>query len=655
MHPQPQANRTAANRTAARRRPSWAPLLRAEVRYLLDLLVLSAAFFGALWLRFEELRIDYLIQLPLVVLVQMLTLWLGGTYNFLWRFIGLAELRTFVQSAVASTLGLLALRLGLPDSLQDFRVPLSVILFDAVLAYGGLLGIRVMRRVIYERFEQHLARDEQPSRQRKRVLLVGAGRAGVMAVRELGGQPRGASLEMVGFLDDDPRKLGSVIQGLKVLGTTEQLTELVQEQGIDEVLITMVRVSGETIQRIHESCRKEKIEVRIMPGLWEILEGRKHVSRFREVKIEDVLGRDEIELDESGLEELLTGKRVMVTGAGGSIGGELARQVLMHDPARLLLVDRAEPVLFQIHCDLLEIWKSRDEGADDPDAPAANPLLPLVADIGDPARMRSILWQERPEVILHAAAHKHVPLMEDCPGEAVKNNALATHRLGRLAGELGVERFVLISTDKAVRPTSIMGASKRLAELFVLDLDRRYDTRYLAVRFGNVLGSTGSVVPLFQKQIDRGGPVSVTHRDMVRYFMTIPEASRLVLNAAAMGQGGELFVLDMGSPVKILDLARSMIRLAGLEPEVDIPIVFVGMRPGEKLREELELGNESLESTHHPKIFVGRLHAPDSETLAEARHELEDCCHDDRPVRLRALLGRLVPEATLPEDAPTTP
>lgn len=642
-------------RELRRRRPPWAPLLRTEVRYFIDLLVLSAAFFGALLLRFEAVRADYLIQLPLVVLVQMLALRICGIYSFLWRFIGLAELRAFVVCAAVSTSTLLALRFFMPDSLRDFRVPITVILFDAFLAYGGLLGIRVLRRVIYEKFEQHLDRGDSMHRPRKRVLLVGAGRAGVMAVRELQGQPQGAGLEMIGFLDDDPRKQGTKIQGLRVLGTTDELASLVEEHDIHEVLLTMVRVGGETITRIHDQCLELKVEVRIMPGLWEILEGRRHVTRFREVKIEDVLGRDEIELDESGLESLLAGKRVMVTGAGGSIGSELAHQVLLNDPERLLLVDRAEPSLFQAHCDLVAKWKNRERRPVEVEEDDPPPLVPLVADVGDEARMRSILWQERPQVILHAAAHKHVPLMEHCPGEAVKNNALATHRLGRLAGELGVERFVLVSTDKAVRPTSVMGASKRLAELFVLDLDRRFDTRYLAVRFGNVLGSTGSVVPLFQKQIDEGGPVTVTHRDMVRYFMTIPEASRLVLNAASMGQGGELLVLDMGSPVKILDLARAMIRLAGLEPEVDIPISFIGIRPGEKLYEELELGDESLEATHHPKIFVGRLQAPDAGALAEARRELEDCCNDDRPERLRPLLGRLVPEATFSEDAPATP
>ena len=634
---------------SGQRRPPWAPLLRVEVRYILDLLVLSGAYLAALLLRFDsfdQIPKGHLGQLPLVVLIQLSTLWIGGIYNFLWRFIGLAELRTFLQSAALSTFTLLALRLGLPESLQVFRVPISVIVFDAVLAYGGLLAIRIVRRMVYERFEQNLATEEaEPTRPRKRVLLVGAGRAGVMAARELRAQPNGGGFEIVGFLDDAPRKQNTIIHGVQVMGTTRDLARLVEEQSIEEVLLTMVRVSGSKIRNLHQECLDLGIEARIMPGLWEILQGRRDVSRFRKVRIEDVLGREEIRLDDNDLIELVRDRRVLVTGAGGSIGRELARQALLLGPERLILVDRAEPCLFQAACQLESLARGADrEGS----------VKALVADIADEARMRSILWEERPQLILHAAAHKHVPLMETSPTEAVKNNALGTHRLGDLAGQLGVERFVLISTDKAVRPTSIMGASKRLAELFVLDLDRRYDTRYLAVRFGNVLGSTGSVVPIFQEQIERGGPVTVTDPDMVRFFMTIPEASRLVLHAASMGEGGELFVLDMGTPVKIYDLAKDMIRLAGLEPERDVKIDFIGTRPGEKLYEELELGDENLSKTRHPKIFVGRLQAPEPEVLRTTREDLERCCVEGEAEPLRLLLSQLLPEATLDLPSPAT-
>lgn len=622
--------------------PFWTRHLRREVQYSLDLLVLIAAFVGAVWLRFLELPFQYLKQLPLVVLVQMMALLQGGVYRFVWRYIGLAELWSFVKAALGSlavvSLGfLLALRLGLTPDYQEWRVPISVAIVDTVLAFGGLLGIRLLRRSLYETYEKQAhVHPEDKAAQGSRTLLVGAGRAGVMAVRELVRQPR-QKLEILGFLDDDPRKKNSVIQGVKVLGTTADLEEVVRRFEVERVLLTMVRVPRESLRELVEECRRLGVKVRIMPGLFDILEGR--VTVFRKVQIEDLVGREPVQLEEDRLETFLAGKRLLITGAGGSIGSELARQCARYLPEWLCLVERSEAALFEAQQELLRRWPNLA-------------LEALVADVDDEERMRSILWHLRPQVVLHAAAHKHVPLMEHNPTEAIRNNALATQKLGHLAGELGVERFVLISTDKAVRPSSIMGASKRLAEIFIQAFDQQFTTRFSAVRFGNVLESTGSVVPIFRKQIERGGPVTVTHRDMERYFMTIQEASQLVLHTATLGQGGELFVLDMGEPVRIYDLACDMIRLAGYEPGQEIEIQFSGIRPGEKLREELQLGPEQLEKTYHPKISIGRLQPWRDRSIQTVLEELEQLVQAGEDAPVFTYLNELLPEARLKPPQP---
>jgi FlaA1/EpsC-like NDP-sugar epimerase len=358
------------------------------------------------------------------------------------------------------------------------------------------------------------------------------------------------------------------------------------------------------------------------------------LSRFRDVSSEDLLERAVVAVDERDLSRFLGGKTVMVTGAGGSIGSELCRQIARHGPSRLLLVERAEGALFNIDRELKGAW---------PDVP----VVPFLADVGDRARMQVLFAGHRPEIVAHAAAHKHVPMMELHPCEAIKNNVLATRVLAELAGDSGVECFILVSSDKAVRPSSVMGASKRFTELVVQELDRRYPTRYVAVRFGNVLGSAGSVIPLFREQIEAGGPVTVTHPDMTRYFMTVPEASSLVLEAAAMGQGGEIFVLDMGQPVKVLDLAKRLIELSGYKPFEDIPIVFTGVRPGEKLFEELSLKGEELAKTRHPKIFIGNIVGPRSEDLAAALARLGAVAEAGSPGEIRDFLNASLREARL--------
>jgi FlaA1/EpsC-like NDP-sugar epimerase len=406
-----------------------------------------------------------------------------------------------------------------------------------------------------------------------------------------------------GFIDDERAKLGrTVVPGRKVLGTTQDLPRLVSELKIDHIVITIANAPRYQIHRIVRLCEEIPVKVRIIPQLHEIIEGRLEISRIRDVQIEDLLGREPVELDTESIEQELTGKTVMVTGAGGSIGSELARQVKRFAPEKLLLVERAEFALFDIDHELR---------TNDPTVT----IVPLVADVGDESRMRSIFKHYRPQVVIHAAAHKHVPLMETHATEAVKNNVLNTRLLAELAGEFQAQAFVFVSTDKAVRPTSVMGATKRTAELMIQDLNRLHDTRYVAVRFGNVIGSAGSVIPIFTEQIRNGGPITITDKRMKRYFMTIPEAAQLVLQASVIGRGGEVFILHMGEPVKILDLAETLITLSGLKPYEDIEIVETGMRSGEKLYEELSFESEETIPTSHRKIFINKIATPEAETV----------------------------------------
>jgi len=634
------------------RRGPWRHVLHRRTQVLLDLAVLTAAFVLAYLLRFDfevpdKARLAGLTQLPAVVLLQFAVLLAVRAYSLVWRYIGIREIDTFVRAALYSAAPVLALRLFLPDAYSAWRVPLSVIVIDTVLAFGGLVALRVVRRMLYERFErQGRARDSLARNgkgRKKPVLLVGAGRAGVLAVREIVGRGD-MDIEPVGFVDDDPLKHGTVIHGLRVLGTTHDIPEIARRLPIDHVILTIADAAPESLRRIVEICERERLKVRSIPGLYELLQGKVAFSRFHDVDLEDLLGRDPVKLDVDALEAFLTGKTVMVTGAGGSIGSELARQIARFRPARLVLFERAEFALFDVDREIRGLWP--DLGVE-----------PVVGDVRDDERVRQVLAAVRPDVIFHAAAHKHVPLMESNPAEAVKNNVLGTDTLGRLAGEAGVEAFILISTDKAVRPTSVMGATKRVAELVVQDLDREIpDTRFLAVRFGNVLGSAGSVIEIFRDQISHGGPVTVTHPEMKRYFMTIPEAAQLVLQAGAMGEGGEIFVLDMGEPVRILDLAEKMITLSGFTPGEDIEIRVTGTRPGEKLFEEIGLDGEGMEKTRHPKIFIGRLNPHPTERLADAIVRLEDLAAAGRGAEIRAYLAALLPEASLtlegnPQDA----
>ena len=614
-------------------------LLTKRVQVVLDIVVLSGAFVAAYLFRFDFIlpaselgRLKW--QLPAIVLLQILCQWGWGIYRFVWRYIGLAEVRAFIGAALTCLCVLFVVRFGLPAMTVDFRVYGSIAFIDVGLAFTGTLGIRVFRRMIYESGERGGdANAKAKGSGKTKVLLVGAGKAGVMVAREI----RGGALPQVdvrAFVDDDMEKVGSVINGLKVIGTTSEIAGLVATEGFDEIFITIARASRGDLRRIVQVCESTGIPTRIIPGLYEILGGHVHVSQVRPVEIDDLLGREPVTLELGELRSLLCGKTVVVTGAGGSIGSELVRQVSRFSPLGIILVERSEFALYQIE---EEMRRTRPELT----------LIPAMADVCDERRIRDLFRAYRPGVVLHAAAHKHVPLMEVNAGEAVKNNVLGTLTVAEMAGEFGAETFIMISTDKAVNPTSIMGTTKRVAELVVQMLDRRLPTHYVAVRFGNVLGSTGSVIPRFREQIARGGPVTVTHPEMRRYFMTIPEAAQLVLQAGALGKGGEIFILDMGEPVKIVDLAADMITLSGFKPYEEIDIVFTGIRPGEKLFEELGTSADKVEKTRHEKVFVGRIPEIDPEKVAAAISRLVDLCQGANEKVLRQELVALVPEAQL--------
>ncbi|KIO68297.1 hypothetical protein B4065_1646 [Caldibacillus thermoamylovorans] len=463
--------------------------------------------------------------------------------------------------------------------------------------YFRALGITWMMHILLiggSRFCWRVYRDRylKPTANMKRTLIVGAGSAGTMVARQLLKNPN-ESLLPVGYVDDDPKKKHLDFFDLPVLGTIYDIQQVVERKNIDLIVIAIPSLSKKELNMIFNECTKTKAKVQIMPKIEDIMTGRISVSSFRDVQVEDLLGREPVQLDMKSISEKLEGKTILVTGAGGSIGSEICRQVSKFNPKKLLLLGHGENSIYQIHMELQNKYKDGFE------------TIPIIADIQDKNRIFEVMEEYRPQVVYHAAAHKHVPLMEYNPKEAVKNNIFGTKNVAEAAGTFGINTFVLVSTDKAVNPTNVMGATKRCAELVIQEMDRQYDTKYVAVRFGNVLGSRGSVIPLFKKQIQAGGPVTVTHPEMTRYFMTIPEASRLVIQAGALAKGGEIFVLDMGEPVKIVDLAKNLIKLSGYTVE-EIGIKFTGIRPGEKMFEELLNENEVFPEQVFPKIHIGK-------------------------------------------------
>jgi FlaA1/EpsC-like NDP-sugar epimerase len=599
--------------------------------------IVVAAWVAAFWIRFDGpppvgMSAVMVASTPLVVLLQLSFLALAGATRHSWRYTGIQDLAPLGSAVAATGVALALVRTFAPTlaaewpSLGWLVLPYGVIAAYVVLAAVGLAAARLTRRIVAEQRSSTAAAPAQ----RKRILLVGAGRAGVIVARELQSRPD-LGLRPLGFVDDDVLTHGRRISQLDVLGATEDLPQLVERLRVDELVITVASADGPTMRRLVRRCEEAGRRPLIVPGVHEIVGGSVNLNWFQPVKPEDLLGREPVELDLSALSQLLSGSVVLVTGAGGSIGSELCRQIARFAPARLVLVEQSEPALWAIHREL------RTERPDDD-------LQPAIADVTDRTRIGAVLAEHRPDIVFHAAAHKHVPMMEANPGEAVKNNILGTRSVVDAAVRHDVDHFVLISTDKAVNPTSVMGATKRLAERYVQHVAAETGRTYVSVRFGNVLGSTGSVVPIFEQQIAAGGPVTVTDPEMRRYFMTIPEASQLVLQAATLGAAGEVLVLDMGEPVRIVELAESMIRLSGHEPYADIPIEFTGLRPGEKLFEELSLSEEGAERTRHPKVWIGRTRTPDWDTAETDIAELAGLADRLDPPSMRAVIASHVPE-----------
>jgi FlaA1/EpsC-like NDP-sugar epimerase len=591
----------------------------------------------ALFVRFEfDVSTPWLLAslhwLPFLLAIRTGTFFAFGLFRGIWRYTSTREAIDLVAATTLSSL-LFGFALGLDGPI----LPRSLVVIEYLLALGLVGGVRLALRAT----RLHVAPPPIPVGETpSRVLVVGAGDAGELLVADV--KRRHASrYEVVGFVDDDPMKLGGDIHGVRVLGLVSDLPRIVASRQAAQVLIAIPTVTGEQMRRIVELCEQAGARFRTIPGLADLVDRRVGVDHLRPVAIEDILGREPISLDMGLISKEMRGRAVLVTGAGGSIGSELCRQVARFDPSVLVLVERTENALFHVHRELC----ARFPGLE---------LVPCLADVSDARRMDEILAAHEPSVIFHAAAHKHVPMVEWNPSEAVRNNVFGTRTLADLAHRRGVERFVMISTDKAVNPTSVMGTSKRVAEMYVQALSQRSRTRFVTVRFGNVLGSNGSVIPIFQEQIARGGPVTVTHPEMRRYFMTIPEASQLVLQAGAMGRGGEIFFLDMGQPVRIADLARDLITLSGLRPGEDVEIEFTGMRPGEKLFEELAVDAEHADRTRHPKIFVGRFRPYDWDELHRLLGVLDKATAFDGDT-IRRALRLLVPEYSpggLPRQAP---
>ena len=599
-----------------------------------DIIVLGIAFWVAFLLRYDFLVPagvvdDALVQTPFFVGWLIAVAWTTGIYRIVGRYVGFGDVIRFVIATGVALAPLGIIRAVAPWGV--WRIPLSVSLMATAGGYAALLTVRVLERAGHEHRRRLHHSGGAPGS--VRTILVGAGDAGVQAVREA--QRRGdTGLHIIGFVDDDPLKQGARLSGIEVLGRIDALPELAAKFKVKQAIITVVDPDRELRDRVVALCDRASIGVRQVPGFFEILKGSVNITRFHDVAVTDLLERDPVQLDSGEMGSFITGRNVMVTGAGGSIGSELARQIAALRPHTLLLVERAEGALFGVERELAHRHPRTH-------------IESRVADVTDGDRMRKLFEESRPDVVLHAAAHKHVAMMEANPGEAIKNNIGGTLVVAELAGEFKSEAFVLVSTDKAVRPRSVMGATKRAAEQVVQAMTSVFlDTRYISVRFGNVMGSSGSVLPIFQEQIRNGGPVTVTDADATRYFMTIPEASQLVLQAGAIARSGEIMVLDMGEPMRILDLAERLIDLSGFRPHTDIEIKIIGLKPGEKLHEELEAPGEELVATHHPKIFASAETPANGEGTSEVWSMLA-MAEEAEGDKLRAYLSELVPEADL--------
>ncbi|QZY55564.1 nucleoside-diphosphate sugar epimerase/dehydratase [Crassaminicella profunda] len=558
-----------------------------------DGLAINLAFLLAFLLRFDGNFIHgaqsagyfnvYVQNILTFTLIKLIIFYFFGMYNSLWKYASIEELiQVITTSFVAATATLTY------TFLMQHHLPRSIyiltFMLDIILIGGIRFSYRAARRIRNNGVGSN--------KNFKRVMIIGAGQAGALVIKELKNHEELNSIP-VAVIDDDDEKLHRKINGVPVLGDRYHIRKIAERKKIDEIIIAIPSSSRKEIKEILEECSKTKCKLKMVPGIYELIDGQVSIQKIRDVDIEDLLGRDSVKVDLEQISGYVQNKTVLITGGGGSIGSELCRQIATFNPEKLLIVDIYENNAYDIQNELIRNYPELD-------------LEVLIASVRDRKRMEEIFSKYKPNVVFHAAAHKHVPLMETSPQEAIKNNVFGTLNVAECADRYGVEKFVLISTDKAVNPTNVMGATKRITEMIVQCMSRKSKTEFVAVRFGNVLGSNGSVIPLFRKQIAKGGPVTVTHAEVTRFFMTIPEAAQLVIQAGAMAKGGEIFVLDMGEPVKIIDLAENLIRLSGFEPYVDIDIEITGLRPGEKLYEELLMDEEGLKETRHNKIFIGQ-------------------------------------------------
>ncbi len=592
---------------------------------LLDIIMVNIVVLGAMWVRLEfSFRLleesgfveGYLKVAPVYTVVCLVIFTFFRLYRSLWEYASIDELRYIILAAVAAAAGGCVI-----SNLMGVYLPRSLPVLNGVFLFLGLTGERYAYRVA-RRWRNRLSE----SRLRP-TMLIGAGAGGAMALQELHTSSHSQN-RVVCIIDDDPAKKGSLLKGVEVIGGREEILRAVERFGVTDIILAIPTASQKDKRDIIDICQKTSCRLQTLPSLYQLASGQVSVKQIRDVKVEDLLGRDRVQVNLGEIGAYIQGKTVLVTGGGGSIGSELCRQVARQQPRQLIIFDIYENNAYAIQQELKYRYPELD-------------LVVLIGSVRDKERVEQIFDFYRPEIVCHAAAHKHVPLMEDSPNEAVKNNVFGTLNVAKMADTYGVESFVLISSDKAVNPTNVMGASKRICEMIIQVLSQHSRTRFVAVRFGNVLGSNGSVIPLFRSQIERGGPVTVTHRDIVRYFMTISEAVSLVLQACVYAKGGEVFVLDMGEPVRIDDLARKMIRLSGFEPDVDIPIVYTGLRPGEKLYEELLMQDEGLDKTPNELIFIGHFNDFDRERLIERLEELEEASRSNSD-HIRDLIRQLV-------------
>lgn len=591
----------------------------------LDVVLINLAYILALYLRFDG-RIpqffmeNYINNAIAISLIKIVVFYFFKLYKSIWKFASIDEMIEIVLASIVANAIVIAYM-----TLSEVRLPRSIYLMTPVLDMALVGGIRFSYRAL-SRAKNGIPKDIANC---KRILIIGAGSAGSMIIKELRNHKKLNSLP-VAIVDDDLSKQGQSINGVPIVGTRKDIPKVCEDESIDEIIIAIPSANKKEIREIVNETRKTSCKTKIVPGIYELIDGQVSIKEIRDVEIEDLLGREEICLDMNKICGYIENKRILVTGGGGSIGSELCRQIARFRPEELIILDIYENNAYDIQNELLRKYDDLN-------------LKVLIASVRDKERVEEIIKNEKPHVVFHAAAHKHVPLMEENPEEAIKNNVFGTLNVVQASDRYNVKKFVLISTDKAVNPTNVMGATKRICEMIIQSINKESNTEFVAVRFGNVLGSNGSVIPLFKKQIAEGGPVTVTHPEVIRYFMTIPEACQLVLQAGSMAKGGEIFILDMGEPVKIMDLAKDLIRLSGFEPDVDIPIEITGLRPGEKLYEELLLDEEGILDTGHNKIFIGKPVFTDYKYLMKKLEKLEEMVDNKEKNKIKDILEEIVP------------